>query len=246
VDEARKHIPEHLRLVQLNGWTLGGVYLARYTSSPAGQFDEMVVLAGLVWNGLTSCAWAQRVYVNSREARDHGVAHVGLPSRLATFKPCREARCSGADASSPSWWNAGVHTHGGARSQLASGQPLVVSNMERGKKGIATPVAQLLLPEEREQQSGPRLSLQLPNYSGGTAACPQLLKYTCQLKTRVRLLHTTQRLKPVGAGDVGHMEDVSSVLHSQPLLTLAFDDMHMSVEQPQIVRDSLPLQSAVA
>jgi hypothetical protein len=40
----------------------------------------MVVLAGLVWNAPTSCAWASRVMVNSRAARIHGLKAVGLPS----------------------------------------------------------------------------------------------------------------------------------------------------------------------
>ena len=37
--EARKHVPKDLKLVELFGWTLGGVYLARYDDSPAGTFD---------------------------------------------------------------------------------------------------------------------------------------------------------------------------------------------------------------
>lgn len=47
-------------------YTLGGFYLARYDDSPAGAFDELVALAGLVWNAPTSCAWAARVFVNNK------------------------------------------------------------------------------------------------------------------------------------------------------------------------------------
>ncbi|PNH03494.1 hypothetical protein TSOC_010447, partial [Tetrabaena socialis] len=78
--------------------TLGGFYLARYTDSPVGAFDELVALAGLVWNAPTSCAWAARVYVNNREARDHGVHHVGLPSRLAAFSLISPAAAASGDA----------------------------------------------------------------------------------------------------------------------------------------------------
>ena len=67
--DARKHVPADLKLVELFGYTLGGVYLARYDDSPAGVFDEMVALGGLVWNPPTSCAWAARVFVNNRDAR---------------------------------------------------------------------------------------------------------------------------------------------------------------------------------
>ena len=83
--EARKHVPKDLKLVELFGYTLGGVYLARYEDSPAGTFDEMVALGGLVWNPPTSCAWAARVFVNDAGARAHGVKTCGLPSALARF-----------------------------------------------------------------------------------------------------------------------------------------------------------------
>jgi len=86
VSEAKKTVPSDLQLVSLFGYTLGGVYLARYSESPCGAFDELVVLGGLVWNKPLSCAWASRVYVNNEEARKHGVKTCGLPSRRADFK----------------------------------------------------------------------------------------------------------------------------------------------------------------
>ncbi|KAK9835224.1 hypothetical protein WJX81_007214 [Elliptochloris bilobata] len=52
--DARKFIPSELRLVELFGYTLGGVFLARYADSPVGAFDELVALAGLVWQFPTS------------------------------------------------------------------------------------------------------------------------------------------------------------------------------------------------
>ena len=87
--DARKHVPADLKLVELFGYTLGGVYLARYDDSPAGVFDEMVALGGLVWNPPTSCAWAARVFVNNRDARAHGVKTCGLPSAFAAFDEAR-------------------------------------------------------------------------------------------------------------------------------------------------------------
>lgn len=92
--QARQYVPSDLKLVELFGYlkfpisvlilcssyTLGGFYLARYSDSPAGVFDEvspsqiqkitrlvqLVVMSGLVWNAPTSCAWAARVYVNNK------------------------------------------------------------------------------------------------------------------------------------------------------------------------------------
>jgi len=82
---ARKLIPRELHLVEAFGYTLGGIFFAEYDSSPAGAFNELVLLAGLVWNPPTSCAWASRVFVDSKAAQDHGIQEVGLPSRLASF-----------------------------------------------------------------------------------------------------------------------------------------------------------------
>ncbi|KAL6762932.1 hypothetical protein V8C86DRAFT_2509240, partial [Haematococcus lacustris] len=113
-EEARKYIPDTFKLVELFGHTLGGFYLARYEDSPVGSFDELVTMAGLVWNAPTSCAWAARVYVNNKEARDHGLQCVGLPSRLATFtclpptaaslEPGLASAAMAQPVHSPCWW----------------------------------------------------------------------------------------------------------------------------------------------
>ncbi|KAJ0677620.1 putative acetoacetate decarboxylase domain superfamily, protein NEOXANTHIN-DEFICIENT 1 [Helianthus annuus] len=71
-DIARAIIPKEFRLVEAFGYTLGGFFLADYSESPFGPFDELVVIAGIVWNPPTSHAWAARVYVNSEEACKHG------------------------------------------------------------------------------------------------------------------------------------------------------------------------------
>ncbi|WJZ81794.1 hypothetical protein VitviT2T_001613 [Vitis vinifera] len=84
-ETARAFIPKEFRLVEAFGYTLGGFFLASYEDSPAGVFDELVVIAGIVWNPPTSCAWAARVLVNSDEACVHGRKAVGLPSQVARF-----------------------------------------------------------------------------------------------------------------------------------------------------------------
>lgn len=81
---ARAFIPEEFRLVEAFGYTLGGFFLASYDESPAGVFDELVVIAGIVWNPPTSCAWAARVLVNSDEACIHG-RKVGSGEFLRAF-----------------------------------------------------------------------------------------------------------------------------------------------------------------
>ncbi|KAG5526803.1 hypothetical protein RHGRI_032915 [Rhododendron griersonianum] len=61
-ETVRAFIPKEFKLVEAFG----------YDDSPAGIFDELVVIAGIVWNPPTSCAWAARVLVNSDEACVHG------------------------------------------------------------------------------------------------------------------------------------------------------------------------------
>ncbi|XP_020226614.1 protein NEOXANTHIN-DEFICIENT 1 isoform X5 [Cajanus cajan] len=90
-DKARACIPKEFKLVEAFGYTLGGFFLASYEDSPVGVFDELVVIAGLVWNRPTSCAWATRVYVNNDEACYHGRKEVGLPSQMARFSKANTA-----------------------------------------------------------------------------------------------------------------------------------------------------------
>ncbi|PIM97360.1 hypothetical protein CDL12_30170 [Handroanthus impetiginosus] len=84
-ETARAFIPKEFKLVEAFGYTLGGFFLANYEDSPAGIFDELVVIAGTVWNPPTSCAWAARVLVSSDKACAHGRKDVGLPSQVASF-----------------------------------------------------------------------------------------------------------------------------------------------------------------
>lgn len=229
-EEARKHIPEDFRIVEFFGWTLGGVYLARYSDSPVGAFDELVVLAGLVWNPPTSCAWAQRVYVSNRAARNHGLRHVGLPSRLAAFSQQEPPVATAARAAS--WWNVGFAPHRGG----STAEAVEVWNVERGRRGMrGQPVGELFLPRAGGR-AGPRIHMQLPNFSGGTLEHPGLLHYTCEMCACVRPAGGISAGPPAAAGEgeaERHPEDVSTVLRGKPLLCIAFDDMEMSVPEPR-------------
>jgi hypothetical protein len=227
--EARKHIPENLSIVSLFGWTLGGVYLVRYSESPVGAFDELVILAGLVWNAPTSCAWAQRVYVSNKSARNHGRKAVGLPSRLASFVQADTPHEQLADRSKVrpgSWWNMSFAPH---RSHSID-HPIVIQNRERGKRGKIGPVAKLLLPCQQHSWA-PTIPMQLPNISGATVDHPGLLKYTCKLTTKVRLL--PWRIIAAGSYDESDAEDVSAVLRGKPLLCMEFSGMEMLVPSPE-------------
>lgn len=135
-------------------------------------------MAGLVWNAPLSCAWAGRVYVNNHEARDHGLSHVGLPSRLAAFDAAAAPPPSNAKAASRSWWRKGrpaAAAAGAAAQQGLAGlgaalgggweDAVALRNVERGRRGLAALVATFkLAPMRVEGFLGPRMRLSLPSF----------------------------------------------------------------------------------
>ena len=83
---------------------------------------------------------------------------------------------------------------------------------------------------------GPRIKLSLPSFSGGTIQCPHLLKYSCDLQTNVMLLPPALVQGSCGVKEqdrsIADLEDLGSVLGGKTVLTLAFDQMEMRVEEP--------------
>ncbi len=245
-------MPPELPLVNFFGYTLGGFYLARYTDSPVGSFEELVALAGLVWDFPTSCAWAARVYVNNKEARDHGISSVGLPSRLAGFKAIKLPQLSrggGNDndgnifkSGKPpkrSWWDVAApgRKENDENMSDVSTVAMELSNLEprgRGHRGLHTAVCELDMPHVPTTWA-PRIQMFLPSFSGATPEYPGLLKYSLKLMTHVRFLKPVSLRLP----DERHEDDHSSgevldaVLGGKPLLCMAFDNMEMVVQPPE-------------
>lgn len=246
-EEARKHIPHQFKLVEAFGYTLGGFYLARYDNSPVGAFDELVVLAGLAWNAPTSCAWAARVFVSDREARDHGRAHVGLPSRVAVFQSLPELpSAAGKVPQKRNWWdfpmrNAALAAQPTQGLELRSVDPTL--NLGRG---LQLPVASFSMAGTPAPDAlpGPRIRLALPSFSGATEQHPALLKYACDLRTNVALmpplrvtfpLSLASSAAPSSAAQRAELEAVEPILRGRPLIALAFSNMEMTVEEPEVL-----------
>lgn len=254
--QAKKFVPPELSLVNLFGYTLGGFYLARYSDSPVGPFDELVALAGLAWNFPASCAWAARVYVNNKEARDHGVSSVGLPSRLAEFKaislPSLHARNTASRRSNTcqqSWWDvnaAGSKAFEGAAADTATmaielcnlestGRGLLGRRKGSAIRGLRGPVCMVDMPEAPVAW-GPHIQLFLPSFSGATPEYPGLLKYTLRLMTNVQLLKPLRVRVPGGTRppeDLNGNEVLDRILAGRPLLCMAFKNMEMEVQAPE-------------
>lgn len=260
--EARKHTPAELPLVSLFGYTLGGFYLARYSDSPVGAFDELVVISGLVWNFPTSCAWAARVYVSNSAARNHGRKDVGLPSRLASFSECAFP----SKSKRRSWWHPTEvneaasesqpgerHTQAsaaGAASSSISSRGITVRNIERrhwaqpwrkNSEQLHSPVCTFELPDAAKGWKGPRLNLSLPSFSGNTLDQPGLLQYACQLQTNIRPSSAAKVSTPGDAKD-SNLEVMAGVLGGRPILALCFEDMKMKVNAPAAYKLRAPSQ----
>lgn len=237
VEDARKYVPAHIPLVQIFGYTLGGLYLARYTDSPAGPFDELVALAGLAWNFPTSCAWAARVYVNNVSARNHGLQVVGLPSRLASFRAVprkslntKEAR---EKAHRQDWWSlSGMR---GAKKVAEGVEYLEIHNKETGNKGLkGKPVCSIEMPADTSSGWKPSIQMFLPSYSGATTLCPDVLKYSLRMFTKVSFTSPLV-VRAAESDQESSMEALGSVLCGKPLICMSFDSMKIHVGKPEIV-----------
>ena len=253
IEDARKYVPDTIPLVNIFGYTLGGFYLARYSGSPAGQFDELVALAGLAWNFPTSCAWAARVYVNNDEAKQHGLNVVGLPSRRASFTRTIGGSAAGRATASKSpkspksseasdWWGVlephetstlRIHNADARRATIPVCSIDMSSTQVMKEKGRAS----------RAPPRIPKIQMFLPSFSGATALCPDILKYSLRLATSVRFLKPMPVVVTTAGNDTGRKKegdggDIEAfigqhVLGGRPLVCMSFDSMTMEVEAPE-------------
>ncbi|KAL3640913.1 hypothetical protein CASFOL_015881 [Castilleja foliolosa] len=242
-ETARAFVPKDFKLVEAFGYTLGGFFLANYEDSPVGKFDELVVIAGTVWNPPTSCAWAAKVLVNSEKAYAHGLNDVGLPSQVATFTksvmalPGRKRSPFGGFLNKIGMSN--------SRDNTKSCMNIQVKEMANH---IAMGLCSINLTGAGRQC-----------FSGRTEYNPDLLKYSCQIECRLRAVspakvfgpspfasasnmdgETTSENRSPETGDSDHPEDIKrklciSVMLSKPILALEFNFLKMTVDAPTVV-----------
>ncbi|KAK1316468.1 hypothetical protein QJS10_CPA05g00896 [Acorus calamus] len=257
-ETARAFIPRELKLVEAFGYTLGGFFLAQYEGSPAGKFDELVVIAGTVWNPPTSCAWATRVLVNSHEACEHGRKHVGLPSHVATFLK-RTERISDEPRDKRRGGLLNIfHRHYSFHKPKDS-MEIEVSDTKGSTMTTFCNInmSSSLLNSKTNTMWMPMLRLSLPSFSGHTEYHPDLLKYSCQIECRVQVVKPAKISGPSSAlkndgQSKGQLSGVNgfdakpsveedarecsiSVMQSKPILALKFNLLRMQVEAPTTV-----------
>ncbi|KAK9741252.1 hypothetical protein RND81_03G092500 [Saponaria officinalis] len=260
---ARALIPKDLRLVEAFGYTLGGFFLASYDDSPAGAFDELVVIAGIVWNPPTSCAWASKVLVNSNEACLHGRTDVGLPSNVARFtKLTHFTADKGQQESRVKRFSSKI---GSSRSVPSAkfDSETKVTELSSAEEIFSISLLNSLPKDNSKALLGPHIKMSLPSFSGRTQYHASLVKYSCQMECRVRIVHPLQisRLSPTAdidlrAGQQAVEDQCSSSVHkamvetvanksalsltvmlSKPVLALEFNCMSMDVEAPKVVSE---------
>ncbi|XP_056687006.1 protein NEOXANTHIN-DEFICIENT 1 isoform X2 [Spinacia oleracea] len=234
-DLARSLIPKEFTLVEAFGYTLGGFFLANYDHTPAGVFDELVVIAGIVWNPPTSCAWASKVLVNSNEACIHGRRRLAANARAEESRGNRFLNMIGLGPAKPS-----------SRFHLDTQVTQITSPVNFSINLLSS------VPEKNSKGwLGPVINMSLPSFSGRTEYNPNLLKYSCQIECRVRVVQPLEisRLSPTDAEDQSSdstqqdMEDTTekrrrlslSVMLSKPILALEFNCLNMNVEHPLII-----------
>ncbi|KAK4413549.1 protein NEOXANTHIN-DEFICIENT 1 [Sesamum alatum] len=258
-ETARAFIPKEFKLVEAFGYTLGGFFLANYEDSPAGNFDELVVIAGIVWNPPTSCAWAARVLVNSDKACVHGRKDVGLPSQVANFTKSLTA----VPGTKRGRFGGFLNKIGMADSPDKEKNCMDIRVKEMNNHtamdlcSINLTAAAMAAPQkDTKKWTGPAVKMSLPSFSGRTEYNPHLLKYSCQIECRLRAVPpakvsgpsalstnhetTSERGSPETGFATGDSRDnkrnlTISVMLSKPILALEFSCLKMKVEAPTVV-----------
>lgn len=83
---ASPFIPPGLAIVSAApGKTLGGVYLSQYGAGSSLDYNELIVVAGVVKRGSTIGAWVSHIYVDNPDSVAGGREIWGMPKELATF-----------------------------------------------------------------------------------------------------------------------------------------------------------------
>ncbi len=86
IDRVRPLIPSELQIISvLPGKTIGGVYLSYYGTNSVLQYNELIVIAGIVSYAGKFGGWVSHIYVDNSDSVAGGREIWGLPKELADF-----------------------------------------------------------------------------------------------------------------------------------------------------------------
>ena len=73
-------------VLELFGWTIGGVVALEYDTSPVGPYREYVTMGALARNGSTIGQWGSQLYVSNRQAESICREIWKVPAQVANIK----------------------------------------------------------------------------------------------------------------------------------------------------------------
>lgn len=86
IEQASKFIPSELEIVSLlPGKTLGSIYISSYESGSLLQYNELIVVPGLVRYEDKFGGWISHIYVDNSDSVAGGREIWGLPKEMAEF-----------------------------------------------------------------------------------------------------------------------------------------------------------------
>ncbi|XP_061991794.1 protein NEOXANTHIN-DEFICIENT 1 isoform X3 [Rosa rugosa] len=140
--------------------------------------------------------WAAKVLVNSKEACDHGRKEVGLPSQVARFSKRITAVSRKPKTKQSEFLNL-IGMKGGFSDPREQVNVQVTEIMGQASKDTCNVNLTTFVPAlDINKWMGPAIKMSLPSFSGRTEYYPDLLKYSCQIDCRVRVVHPAKVSEP--------------------------------------------------
>lgn len=178
--------------------------------------------------------------MNSKEACEHGIKEVGLPSRTAQFSlMCSRDQLGHRHP----WWNI-LHKKKAPQEQNLSVE-ISETNGSKRRPLCNIGLSNAGLGAEGSGWLGPSIQIPLPSFSGKTKQQPELLKYSCNLNCRVRpvaaacVSSPSQKTEEDKGESCDQSSDVLSMLTGKPLMSIAFEKMVMHVDAPTVVASKI-------
>lgn len=95
VERARAFVPSEFRILQYwPGWTVGGLFLARYGPGSDLEYNELIASCATVLHRGRPAPWATHLFVDNPDSVAGGRALLGAPKHLAAFAREEGARSS--------------------------------------------------------------------------------------------------------------------------------------------------------
>ncbi|KAL5979409.1 hypothetical protein ACLOJK_019307 [Asimina triloba] len=239
-ETAQSFIPKEFRLVEAFGYTLGGLFLAHYDDSPAGSFDEN-----------SNSKEQTNLTPNNIDVSQNG--QILLKTPMVSI---------GSDAQKD---DAKFHSDTKLHQKvLSSARQGIVATSEK-PKGRCNSFLDMLgigattsIPKSCWDIQVTEISGSSKTAIGRTEDNPNLLKYSCRINCRVRVVEPAKISGPANSLQCGQdkpsndpnlnasnltgavaendaLQQSISVLLSKPILALQFNFLKMRVEAPTVV-----------